>query len=297
MSFTTILAALLAVGLSGGSSVATKVGVGDLPPLIVASIRSALAGFAAVPLVAFLKLPMPNGKKQIQLVVLLTGCGFIAFPVFFSIGLQHTSAVHGALILAILPISTGALAAIWDKRWPSFLWWLGCAIAFGGEVGLILGRSVNAAGASIFGDVLVLISVLLGSVGNVAGGGLSHMQYSPHAAALWGTVLAGIVLMPFTLWVAANIEWHAVMPATWVSIIYLAVGVTIVGYSLWYWALGEGGIARVGVFQFLQPVSGVLLAYAIMNEPLYPGLGIAMAVILLGVWVAARGSERVRELS
>jgi drug/metabolite transporter (DMT)-like permease len=54
-------------------------------------------------------------------------------------------------------------------------------------------------------------------------------------------------------------------------------------------ALGSGGIARVGLLQFLQPVSGVVLAWILLDENLTPVFMLASGIILSGVWLALRG--------
>jgi drug/metabolite transporter (DMT)-like permease len=66
------------------------------------------------------------------------------------------------------------------------------------------------------------------------------------------------------------------------------VGVTIVGYVCWYWALGNGGIERVGLFQFLQPISGVILAWLLLGELIDGVFLAASALILCGVWIALK---------
>jgi drug/metabolite transporter (DMT)-like permease len=65
--------------------------------------------------------------------------------------------------------------------------------------------------------------------------------------------------------------------------------VTIIGYIFWYWALGSGGIAKVGLLQFLQPVSGVVLAWLLLGELLSAGFVGASAIIMAGVWLAISG--------
>ncbi len=67
---------------------------------------------------------------------------------------------------------------------------------------------------------------------------------------------------------------------------------TILGYALWYWALGHGGIARVGLLQFLQPVSGVLLAWLLLGERLTGSALLAAAIILLGMGIATQRTPR-----
>jgi len=291
-----ISAALAAVVLWGGSSVATKLAVTTLPPFLVALLRTSLAGAAALPLVLALRLPPPQETGHRRGVALLTLSGFVAFPVLFSLGQAFTSAVHGAMLLAMLPAATGAIASGWDHRWPSFRWWLGCGIAVAGEAVLALGRpSPDGAAGSLAGDALVLLSVLFGALGNVAGGRLQQAGYPAKAATLWSAGLATVLLCPVWAWAVFDMSWQRVTPAAWGGVLYLAFGVTILGYTLWYWALGYGGIARVGLLQFLQPVSGVLLAWLLLGERLTGSALLAAAIILLGVGIATQRTPRPRK--
>jgi len=59
------------------------------------------------------------------------------------------------MILAILPVMTGAIAQHWDRQPPRALWWLGCAIAFAGETLLLYDPAAVDGAASIEGDLLV----------------------------------------------------------------------------------------------------------------------------------------------
>ena len=91
--------------------------------------------------------------------------------------------------------------------------------------------------------------------------------------------------MPFVL---SGVDLAAVPPRAWAAVAYLAVGVTIVGYIMWYWALGKGGIERIGLIQFLQPVSGVILALLLLGERFTVLFVVASVLILIGVWLAIR---------
>jgi len=290
-----IAAALVAVILWGSSSVATKVALVAFPSLAVAVLRTALGGLAALPLLLALRLPLPNDGGRWRLLAVSSSCGFLAFPALFSAGMQSTSAVHGAMLLALLPIATGAIALAWERRWPHRFWWLGCAVAVAGEAVLILSRQgPGDSRGGLFGDALVLLSVLFGAAGNVAGGRLQQAGYPAKATTLWSVTLATAVLVPALPWLLSGVAWGQATAWAWGGVIYLAVGVTILGYGLWYWALGKGGIARIGLLQFLQPVSGVLLAWLLLGEPVSASLPAATALILLGVWIATRTSLRFR---
>jgi drug/metabolite transporter (DMT)-like permease len=164
-----------------------------------------------------------------------------------------------------------------------------------GEAVLIGGRqSVGSANqASLVGDALVLVSNCFASLGYVAGGRLQQAGYPPTGTTFWGAAAMAVMLAPIVgaLWLIGDLgpELASASVRSWIAILYLASVVTILGYVLWYWALGKGGIARVGLIQFLQPVSGVILASLLLGEQISLSFLAASALVLFGVWLAIRG--------
>ena len=289
MPFSIYAAAVIAVVLWGASPVAAKIAVASMSPLMVVVFRTVVGGFTAFPLALFLRIPLPRSTAQKRLLLLSGFCGFVGFPVLFTIGVELTSANHASMILACLPIFTGAIAMTWDRTLPKMMWWIGCFIALSGELLLIMSYSkTDHTGPSVFGDTLVLASNLFASLGYVAGGRLQREGYPAAGTTFWGVTVFGLLLLPITPFVLQDVDFAAVPIAAWLAALYLAVGVTIVGYMLWYWALGKGGIERIGLFQFLQPVSGVVLAWILLDERLTFGFAAASALILFGVWFALK---------
>jgi drug/metabolite transporter (DMT)-like permease len=294
MQLTIYLAALLAVTVWGASPVATKVAVSELPPLAVAFLRTVVGGGAAGLIIIAMRMPAPRERHQRLLLAVSSFCGFIGFPTIFSIGQRQTSAIHGAMILAMLPAMTGVVALIWERRRPEVLFVIGCLIALIGETVLSLSRQGLAGGeAGLVGDALVFVSALFASVGYVCGARLQQSGYPAKAATFWGVLLASLVLVPFAPLSLAHVQWASLSMRLWAAVAYLAFGITIFGYVFWYWALGKGGIAKIGLFQFFQPITGVILASLLLGEPLSLGLVIAAGIIFVGVWLAlgAKGSK------
>lgn len=287
-----IPAALFAVLFWGGSPVGTKLAVGEFAPLAMSALRTLIAGPVGVVLALALRIPLPRTGRERALLALCAFCGFIGFPVFFTYGMARTSAIHGAMILAMLPVFTGAIANALERRLPSVRWWLGCAVAIAGEILLVSGRDASAANAggeaTLEGDAWALLSALVASTGYVTGARLSQAGYPSQGTTYWGIALATLVFLPATPWLLGDIRWATISPVAWAGVIYLALGVSMLGYVIWYWALGHGGIARIGVLQFLQPVSGVALAWLLLDEPLTPRLLGATAIVLAGVFIATR---------
>ncbi len=283
-----IPAALAAVVIFGGSAVATKVAVAGIHALDVAVLRTVIGGLLALPLTLALGIGLPKRGAERGLLLISGFCGFIAFPLLFTFGVGLTSANHATMVLAILPVTTGAIAMTWDRQRPRAAWWLGSAVAFGGEVILLYEPSAGPGVASLDGDLLVLAATVFGSLGYVAGARLQRRGYPARGTTFWGVGLFALLLLPIVPFVVDATALAAAGAWPWSGLLYQAIGVTIVAYILWYWALGSGGIARIGLLQFLQPVSGVILAWLILGEKLSLTFGAASLIIMLGVALAWR---------
>lgn len=283
-----LAAALAAVIIFGGSAVGTKLAVSGFQPVDVALLRTVIGGLLAIALALLLRIRPPTDPARLGLLLLSGLCGFIAFPLLFTLGVERTTANHATMILAILPVLTGALAMAWDRQKPAAKWWGGCTIAFTGEVLLIYEPAGQVDEATLAGDLLVLLSTLFASLGYVAGGRLQRSGYSSRGTTFWGVGLFALLLLPVLPFFIGTNELQAAGAHAWSGLLYQAIGVTIVAYLLWYWALGTGGIARVGLMQFLQPVSGVILAWLVLAETLSLKFTLASVIILLGVLIAFR---------
>ncbi len=282
-------AATVCITIWGGTPVATKIAVVEIDPVLVGMLRTVVALPLVAALLAVRRPPAPRGGRQWAL-LLAAGLGsFVAFPILFSIGQIRTSAAHGGLILAMLPVFTGIFAAMAERRFPSRLWVLGAAVAVAGVAALIAARGTVDGGteASFVGDLLVLASALLAPLGYVTGAWLARTMGAA-AVTYWSIAVAGLVLLPFAGVMALGLDWGAVSPEAWAGVVYLAVGATVVCYLLWYWALNAGGVARVATIQFIQPVVSVVLAVLMLGEVLTGSLMASAVVIVLGVALCQR---------
>ncbi|ALK10557.1 DMT family transporter [Blastochloris viridis] len=289
MSPAVIACALLTVLLWGPAPVGTKFAVEGMSPLAAAVLRTVLAGGPALILALALRIPPPEGWANRLVLAISAVSGFILYPLLFSFGMARTSGVHGAMILALLPMVTGAIAGIVDRRPPALRWWLGCAIAAAGEALLIGSRSdLSAGGGDLFGDLLVLCGGVFAAAGYVAGAKLKERGYPAQGTTYWALVIASLILVPLLPGVVSGVAWAAMPRSAWIGLLYLVVGVSVVGYICWYWALGRGGIQRVSVFQFLQPASGVAAAVLLLGDSFDLTTLAAIVIVMSGVWTATR---------
>jgi len=284
-----LAAATAAVLIWGATPFATKLAVGELDPLIVGALRTLLGALIAVPLLISAGGRLPRGRGARLLVAASGLCGFVLFPMLFTLGLALTGAGRGALILGALPVVTGLVAAAIERRLPTARWWFGCAAAMLG-IALLVGERIGFSGGrdDVAGGLLVVASAICAASGYVAGAYAARATGS-WTVTLWGLVFGGLVLLPVTAFLPRLGDLATASALSWGALLYLALGSSILGYAAWYWALGRGGIARMGLLQFLQPLIGLLLAVAILNEALTWPMALATCAVLGGVAIARGG--------
>ncbi len=272
----------------GATPIVTRYALEDLDPLVVACLRTVIAGLVAVPLLHRGRHAMPPSERSRKLLVISALAGFVIFPVVYTIGQQRTSALHGVMILAVLPVFTGAYASLVARRMPRRAWLVGCAVALVGEVALIGGRGAASTEATLGGDLLVVAAALVVTAGYVAGAMLPPRGVSAVSATLWGVVVGTLLLGPLVVGLFLFDGIPDAGARSWAAVLFLALVTSILGYFGWYWALDRGGIQRIATFQFLQPVSGFILAAVVLGEHVTVPIAVGGALIVGGVVIAQR---------
>ena len=272
----------------GATPIVTKLAVADVSPLAVGLLRTLCGALFALPLLVAARARFPAGRTARGALGVSAMGGFVLFPVLFSLGMGRTSAGHGALLLGVLPVLTGLIAALVERRLPGGRWWLGCAVAVAGTVLLVGARfGLGSEGATWQGDALVLASTLAVASGYVAGAHAAR-EIGTWPTTLWGLVIGGAVLLPLAPFVVSPTALSGAPPLALAAIAYLGLVTSIIGYAAWYWALDRGGIGRTGLAQFLMPPIGLVLAVAVLGETLTWPMVVAAAAILGGVALAQK---------
>jgi drug/metabolite transporter (DMT)-like permease len=158
--------AAMAAVLFGGSVVAVRVAVRDVPPISLAVLRIGQGGLL---LAVILLVVAPDRLRvrwqRLRLFAVLGLVLFALFPLTFNIGLRYTEASRGAVMLATMPIWSALLGRIAGERlaWRQVagvgLSVAGIALAF-----VEPGRAIDADAMSLVGDGLLLLTGLLGLV-------------------------------------------------------------------------------------------------------------------------------------
>jgi drug/metabolite transporter (DMT)-like permease len=288
-----VIVALAVMVVWGGTPIFTKLAAAQIDPLLVGVLRTVLAGAVALPLALVMRLPLPADTSGRRLLAFSGFAAFIAFPLLFSVGQARTSALHGALVLATLPVFTSLFGTLIERRRVSKTWIAGCAVALAGEAVLIVWRTAGEiGGSSLGGDAIVLVSSAICALGYVAGARLQQRGYGSLPTTLWGAGGSALLLLPLLGWFLVQRGVPQAGEAAWASVAVLAVVTSVLGYVAWYWALGHGGISRVASVQFTQPLFGIALAALVLGDRPAPIIAVAAIGILAGAALVLRAGAR-----
>jgi drug/metabolite transporter (DMT)-like permease len=285
-----LLKALFAVVVWGASFIATKVALAELSPPTLIWVRFAMG----LPILAATarargELGWVRGRDLAEF-TLLGFLGITFHQWLQATGLKTAQASTTAWIVASIPVFMALLGRavlgekIGLKRAAGIgLASLGVALVMGkGDLGaLFRGR------AAVAGDYLVLLSAPNWAVFSV----LSRKSLHRHPAArmMLYVMGAGWILTTPLLFGAAGLGEIAHLTAPGViAVLFLGILCSGVAYVFWYDALQHLPAAKVGALIYIEPLVAVVVARAVLAEPILPAVLGGGGLILLGVWLVNR---------
>ena len=287
--------AMLIVGnaIFAGSYAAGKIALRDLSPLMLNTLRFSIASLLLLPIVIAgrrrLRFP-PRMLPRFGMLVLL---GFVINKFFEYIGLNLTTASDTALLISTESIFTALLSWIILRERFSRAAALALAVGFFGvyliiEQGLLphLGTG-SSGGLRVLGDLLVILSLLFESGYTIAGKSMLD-RYPPLL------ITAASIIGSLIFWLPAGGEevlrlgWPHLPLAGWLSVLYMAIAVTVVGYFLWFQALTQVDASSAATFLFIQPLLGAIIAILLLGEQLTWATIAGGALIVISVSIVSR---------
>ena len=266
--------------------VIVKTAIVTAPPIGFAFIRFLLAG-----LVLLVALRWREGSVGVprQLVVplaLLGALGFGVYQVLWATGLTVTTAGTSALIVATTPIWTALVAIAMRTETPHWARFVGAALGFLGVALVVASRGFDLGGSGLGALLTLGAAVCWGSYLALSAPLLATL--SPLRLTTWA-ILAGTVVMAIpgiAQLAAAGPGWAS--SETLVAIAYSGIVAGGLANVLIFRAIALVGPSRVANLQLLVPALTVLLAAAVLGEPILVGQVVGGAVIVAGILVARR---------
>ena len=290
---------LLLIGLNiiWGSTYVVARNVLDTAPTLVLAVARLMV--AALWMLVFRSHHAPKGAPSLEAVetrptdlwtVAFMGVvGFGLSKLLAFEGMLRSTATDAALIVNLEAVFTAVLGFFLLHQKLNRRQWFGIALACAGGVALVWPSGLAApAPARTLGNLLLVGSMAAEAMASVLGAGLLR-RYSGRQVTAYGTYWGVAALVGPGLW-----QWHAHTWTThWItwpnvaSIIFLALGCSVMAYALWYQILGRVDAGRAAAFLYLQPLVGVTLGILIRHEwPTWLGLS-GGGLVLAGIYLAA----------
>jgi drug/metabolite transporter (DMT)-like permease len=270
----------------GSTFLAVRYGVETIPPLMLVGIRQLIAGIVLYPLSRFHSNEKPTFQHWLSGaliggLLLIGGNGSIAWA-----EAKLTPTNIAAVLVATVPV----WMAIMDwlrPGGPRPTWRVLTALGIG-LVGVSLLVSphipfLSGAGAAV--NPLCALVLFAGSLCWAAGSILSRHLTLPHSPLL-GTstylISGGIMLFPISLALGEgrNFDVHQISLRSGLSVLYLAVFGSILGFTAYTYLLRHVQPARVATYAYINPVIAVILGWLFVHESVSLRMLIAAAIIL-----------------
>ncbi len=281
------LLALLVV-VWGLNFVVIKVGLHNMPPLMLAGLRFLLVAFPALFFVARPKIPFR----------LLLGYGltisFGQFAFLFCAINFGMPAGLASLVLQAQAFFTIILGALVFGERLQGKQLVGIALAVVGVL-VLAEASLNGQHVALLGFLLTLAAAFCWASGNIFNKKIMQLETRPAVMSLvvWSALIPIVPFMVASyLLDGPTVMLHSLVTldlTTILSLIYLAFVATIVGYGIWGALLGRYETWRVAPLSLLVPVVGIASAALLLDEKLGALQLVGALLVMAGLYINVFG--------
>lgn len=245
-----------------------------------------LAPFAA----PALRRQWPAIRRAWRPILFFGTCATVLYNVVAYFGIRQSTATNAVLFQSITPGVIPLIAWLLFRDRIRPLTAAGLALSFAGVIAIVcrLDPAVLASLQANPGDLWLLGSIALWALYTAC------LRWQPRGidplAFMLAVMLAGMItglpayVIDLALGGKAQLNWTFVL-----GVLYLGAFPSVLCYVMWNRAVRAVGPAKAGAYLHLIPLLGAGMAVVVLGERLYPYHAIGLALILGGVWLAARG--------
>ena len=220
----------------------------------------------------------------------LAGLFFAGDMGFWHWSITYTSVANATLLANTAPVFVvlGGWLIFGHRFRPLFL--LGLALALGGTAVLML-DSLSLSDRHMTGD---LLGVVTGAFYGAYFLTVERLRARYSTAAIMSCAIPVSALAMLIAALAAGEPLIAPTWRGWAVLVGVAVVSQVIGQSLIAFGLAQLPASFTSVSLLAQPLLAALFAWVLLSEALGPRQAVGGVIVLLGIWLARRGSARLR---
>src|SRR5882724_3225140 len=195
-----------------GSLPATRVAVMQFVPVFLTVARAAIAGALALCLLFAFKQTRPSRSDIVSLVIVALGV-VVGFPLLTALALQHITSAHSIVFIGLLPLSTAVFGVLRGGERPKPLFWLFSCV---GSATVAAFALLNGGSASLTGDLLMVVAIVVCGLGYAEGAALS-LRLGGWQVISWALVLSTPVVLAMTIMTWPQ-SWDGIGAPAWLGL-------------------------------------------------------------------------------
>lgn len=289
------LALLALCFLWGTTYLAIRIGVKSFPPFLFSGIRYMISGLAILLWFYFKKEVVWPNLQELKRIIVTGLFIFVGGNLFLVLAEQSVTSGMAALVNSSFPIWIVLITRVWNpEERISNLSIIGILVGFVGQWLIFYEQLfLLSNGAYFLGFVLLIVGLINGSLGSV------YMKKFP--VKINSVLNAGLQMMicgsvttvlGLLIGEGKKITFD---PTGWYSLFYLVVAGSILGYSLFVYAMDRLPATIVSVYAYINPIVAIWLGLIILNEPISGKTLIAIGITLIGVFIVNKGRATTKE--
>lgn len=262
-------------------------------PFAVAFLRYIIA--ATILYVIAARLSKRPGARRIEAkdrkkIVILGAVIIILNQTTYLFGQKLTTSGHAALLFAITPIFIYLMAMKHLGETWSLVKAAGIALAVVGSGVIVFETGLSFNYDVLTGDMIVLVAVVAWAYYSVWGKPLVE-KYGAFRITAYSLASGTVIYFPFGLYRLIIADMTRVDTFGWLSILYIAIVTSVIGYSIWYWLLKNMEASKASVLVNIQPVVAGILGYYLLGEIISLPFVVGGVIILIGVTVTQQAGR------
>lgn len=282
-----LLAFAVAFALWGGNNVAIKVGLEQLPLYAFVCFRFLAAGLILLP---FVRKKWKKLKFSVWVKIFIgTLLGYTISTTLCYIGIERTGSLNTSLLFLLSPVIMYVFSMELLKEGFNAKILTGLLVSLAGSLLIVVAplaqQGAGGGAISISGNILIVIAIIAGALGTI----FIKPQLKKVPAAQMTTMrflIGGSLLIPLAV---ADLLRNGVPTLTMTSgiaAIYNVVFASIIAFSLYHFGLNKLSGEESSVFEYLEPVFGVVASIIILGEVLEPVAVLGAVFALAGIYLA-----------
>ena len=269
----------------GSTYLAIRIGVREIPPFLMAGLRFSVAGLAMWAWMRVTGTPSPTLREWRDATFLGTLMFLIDYACLFWAEQRVPSGI-AAVILAMIPVCITLLEIIFLRTQRlSLRLALGLAV---GIIGVVVLTNPWASRGEVpinrGGVIALLVSCCGWSIGTIVSNRLTLPSSKPMSAAAQ-MLSGGIQLLVLATVTGEFTHFRAqdISASAWLSLVYLIIAGSIIGYTAYVWLLHYESPTRVGTYAYVNPVVAVILGATLGGEVMGRRTIFGTALIVISV--------------